>query len=332
MPSPIDHLVRHLIPSLANIAPEKAGELQGLLTEFGVVFDFDDETPAMVFEADHADHSITLGLRALERLWARAYAYTHLYECITTEQLRNPGAALDLDLTRDPEVRGAMTLLAWALDVEHRLFEAREDGDPGDISWPADLPHPDPAAPRGSMKHAADELFLCAIGAVLHHEMGHFRFDHDPRELPKRDLVLREDEDTAWLEGNARRIQWEKQADAWSAGWLLGGLDPRDDRFLKRVLGLALGHLWSASRNVHTGRWHLPDYPPAWDRFYHTIKQHVPDMPMHPIWTFAAFVLQLHLQAKGVNASPAAVETPEAWVNALLDHVSRTAREPNGPR
>ena len=140
-------------------------------------------------------------------------------------------------------------------------------------------------------------------------------------------MTLDADEDHAWQEGNRERIQWEKQADAWSADWLLGGLDPRDDRFLKRVLGLALGYLWSASRNIHTGRWHRPDYPPAWDRFYQTIKQHVPDQPLHSIWSFAAFVIQLHLQATGRDAGVTEAETPEDWANRLLDVISRHAEE-----
>ncbi len=326
MSSPISYLLRHLVPSLENVAPERAGELQRLIDEFGITFVFDDETPRMVFSADHAARTVTLGLQAIERLWARAYAYTVLYEHITQEHMRNPGECLDIDLRADPTVEEAMTLLAWTVDVERRLFEAGENGGAGDLSWPADLPQPDPAAPHASFKHAADELFLCAIAAVLHHEMGHFQFDHDPQTLPARNFNLKEEEDKDWQEACRDRIQWEKQADAWSANWLLRDLDTLDKRFLKRVLGLALGYLWSASRNVHTGKWIRPDYPPAWDRFYQTIKQHVPDEPMHPIWSFAAYVLQLHLQAASWNVGITDVETPEAWVNRLLDFLARHAK------
>lgn len=323
MPSPIDHLIQHLIPSIANIAPEKFSEVQDIISKLGVVFVFDNQATQMMFSGVKSDKTITIGLKALERLWVRAYAYTHLYEFITKHHIQFPDAALDLDLTQDPDVCDAMTLLAWAVDVERRLFEAGSDGEPGDISWPADLPHPDPLAAHGNMKHAADDLFLCAIGAILHHELGHFRFDHDARVLPSRDLTLSEEEDVLWQAGNQERIQWEKQADASAAEWLLSDLDSRDDRFLKRVLGLALGYLWSASRNIHTGRWREPNYPPAWDRFYQTIKQHVPDSPLHPIWMFAAYIIQLHLQAAGVVASPPEVENPEAWVNHLLDYLSK---------
>ena len=72
--SPIRHLYDHLIPSLANIAPERAGELQKLLDNHEVTFVIDDQSKDMVFFADHADNSITIGLKALERSWARAYA------------------------------------------------------------------------------------------------------------------------------------------------------------------------------------------------------------------------------------------------------------------
>jgi len=315
--SPIQHLYKHLIPSQANIAPEKAMELQQLLDKYKITFVIDDQSKDMVFFADHADNSITIGLKALERLWARAYAYVSLYEFMTKKLLADP-TVTDFDLT-DPAVKPGMDLLAWAVDVEIRLREP----DPGDLSWPPGLPRPIPGAAKDSLENAADELFLCAIASVLHHEVGHVHLKHDPRTLPSVTSGVKPEEDPKVKEADAIWLGWEKDADAWSASWLLEGLDQEDGRFLKRVLGTALGYLWLASRNVHTGRWLRRHHPPAWDRLYHNIKQHVPDNHGHPIWLFVAYILQLHLFSLGQHPQVGECEHPEEWVNRLLDHVSK---------
>jgi hypothetical protein len=316
--SPIQHLYKHLIPALGNIALEKAKELQGLLDEHKITFVFDEQSKEMVFFANHADNSITIGLYALERLWARAYAYISLYEFMTKKLLQDP-TVTNFDLN-DPAVRPGMDLLRWAVDVEARLRRP----DPGDVCWPGGLPRPVPDAAKNSLENAADELFLCAIASILHHEVGHIRLKHDPRTLPKPTVGVKPEDDAKVKEADAILLGWEKEADAWSRDWLLEGLDQEDERFLKRVLGTALGYLWLASRNVYTGQWLRRHHPPAWDRIYHNIKQHIPDNPGHPIWLFVAYVLQLHLFSLSKHPKLAECENPEEWVNRLLDHVAKT--------
>lgn len=325
MPSPLEHLYRFIVPSLERVAPERARELQHLIDELEVTFVFDDISPKMVFKSDHADNSIKIGLRALERLWVRAYAYIYLYEHITKLQLEDV-TARDFDLTKDPNLANAMTLLAWAVDVERRLTEAGEHGDPGDVNWPCCYPRPPISPPAGSLENAADELFLCALAAVLHHEMGHLARKHDPRDLPQRDhLIIKPEEDPAQIEADRINTAREKEADAWSAEWLLDGLDPSDDRFLKRIIGTSLGYLWSATRSIHTGYWLSNNHPPSWDRLYQNLKQYV-HTDTHPIWLFVAYILQLHLQAIGEDPTVNEVECGEQWVNVLLDMVSKAKR------
>ena len=224
----------------------------------------------------------------------------------------------DFNLT-DPVVKPGMDLLAWAVDVERRL----QQPDSSDLPWPANLPRPVPGAAKECLENAADELFLCTIASILHHELGHIHLKHDPRTLPKPTPGLKPQEDPKVKEADAIWIGWEKEADAWSANWLLDGLDQEDGKFLKRILGTGLGYLWLASRNVHTGRWLRRHHPPAWDRLYHNIKQHVPDDPKHPIWPFVAYILQLHLFSLGQHSQVVECEDIEEWVNRLLDHVSK---------
>jgi hypothetical protein len=295
---------------------------QRLIDELGVTFAFDDKSPKMVFKSDHSGNSIKIGLRSLKRLWVRAYAYIHLYEHITKLQLAD-ATARDFDLTKDVNLANAMTMLAWAVDVERRLTGAGKDGDPGDVSLPAHFPWPPRNPPRDSLENAADELFLCALAAVLHHEMGHLARKHDPRTLPQRDpSILDPAKDSAQLEADRISIGREKEADSWSAEWLLEGLDPMDGRFLKRVIGTSLGYLWSATRNIHTGYWLTTNHPPEWDRLYQNLKQYV-DSDTHPVWLFVAYILQLHLQAIGEDPTVEEVDSGEEWANILLNKVSK---------
>ncbi|MGC3971633.1 MAG: phage exclusion protein Lit family protein [Pirellulales bacterium] len=322
MSSPIKHLYKYLIPSMERISPEKAKDLQRLIDEYKVTFVIDGDSPDMVFEANHATKTITLGLRALERLWAQAYAYICLYEFLTRKLLAGSKGG-DTDLSTDPVVAPAMMLLSWAVEVEHSL----STGEPYELPWPEELPHPNPTSSKTTLQNAADELFLCAIGSILHHELGHIHRGHDPRKLPQPDESLKPEEDPNAIEHARIRVEWEKEADRWSADWLLDGLDPRDDRFLKRILGISLGFLWGASRNIHTGKFRTCHHPPAWDRVYQNIKQHVPNEPTHPVWLFLCYIIQLHLNSLGQATEVGEFDVPEDWANALLDRLSKIEPE-----
>ena len=87
---------------LSQHLPEKANQIQELLDKNGITFEIDDESKDMVFFANHEDKTITFGLRALESLWARAYAYISLYEFLT-RKLIGDAAETEHDLT-DPAV------------------------------------------------------------------------------------------------------------------------------------------------------------------------------------------------------------------------------------
>ena len=132
-----------------------------------------------------------------------------------------------------------MDLLAWTVEIEKRL--ARHV--PVDMSWPIGLPRRVAGAGKDTLQNAADELFLCSVAGILHHEVGHIERGHDPRRLPKPTPGLASKDDPQVAEADAIWLSWEKEADAWSADWLLQGLDETDDRFLKRVIGIALGFL-----------------------------------------------------------------------------------------
>lgn len=309
--SPIAHLVTNLLNSVERVAPEKASELEQLITDSNITFEIDTDSVQKVFFASPTTSTITFGLRSLELLWARAFAYCSLYDFLSSKLLAGEDIT-DVDLA-DPVIKPAMDLLSWAVSTELQV----RDGVIDDFDWPDGLPTPSREADRTTFENAADELLLVAVAAILHHEIGHITLGHDPATL---DVNANGE-----LTPSSREtlLRWEKEADAWAANWLLDGLDNNDDRFLKRVLGLSLVFTWMATRNVHTGHWLASTHPPAWDRIYHNIKQHIPDTPCHSIWTFVGYIMQLHLMSAGIQPQIDEAGTPEDWVNMLLDYVSR---------
>lgn len=317
---PLSHLLTNLINSIERVAPEKAASLRRQVEEEHISFAIDGVSREMVFFATPSTSTITFGLHSLEFLWARAFAYSSLYDFLTSMLVRGEDIS-DVDLSQ-PAIKPAMDLLSWAISTEFQI----RNGSNANSEWPVNLPRPSPDADRTTFENAADELMLVAVAAILHHEIGHIVRDHDPRTL---DL---DENGNPTAESRETLRRWENEADAWAAEWLLDGLDIDDDRFLKRVLGLSLVYLWIASRNVYTGEW-LPSYhPPAWDRIYHNVKNYIPDTPLHPVWTFIGYVIQLHLMSTNTHPEIAEAETPEDWVNKLLDYVSRLQTEQSRER
>jgi hypothetical protein len=309
--SSFQHLISNLLNSIDRVAPEKAIVLRQLIHDNGITFEIDRNSLDLVFFASSATSTITFGLRSLELLWARAFAYCSLYELLTSRLLDGEDV-FDVDLTHTT-IQPAMELLSWAVATELQI----RDGVITDFEWPSDLPKYSRDADRSTFENAADELLLVAVAAILHHEIGHIVRDHDAGTL---DVDKYGDLTPSSRETSLR---WEKDADAWAAEWLLGGLENDDERFLKRVLGLSLAFTWLATRNVHTGHWLSSTHPPAWDRIYHNIKQHIPNTPHHPIWAFIGYILQLHLMSVSAQTEIHEAETHEDWVNKLLDYVSR---------
>ena len=124
----------------------------------------------------------------------------------------------------------------------------------------------------------------------------------------------------------AESILQEKDADREAAAWLLDGLDQYDPRFVKRGLGVALACCWLAAVDVHTGPLTDGSHPPGYDRLYQVLERHVSD-PMHPIWAFAAMILEMHLHARSASYDvDREFESQQDAVNYYCDVISRLTK------
>jgi hypothetical protein len=169
----------------------------------------------------------------------------------------------EVDLRAKPALEEAVQLLDWA-------FDSWLNGETE--AWPEGLPRPVAGPQTGSDHHVADELCLCATAYLLHHELSHLSLKHTAGDDPEK----------------------ERDADYAAADWILNGVGEEDDRFKKRILGVALTLLVTVQNGIHSGHYGGQSHPRSFDRLIHTLDRHVRNQN-HVVWFFAATMLKLHL-------------------------------------
>gem|GEM_PF-6625935 len=186
--------LRGLLPSVEcapfAIAPERASELARIVEKQGLVIRLDAHRTG--FDINVGYGRIMVPLRALEHLWARAYAYSILHD--TFQPTKSEQRILFTDHPDFPHANG---LLQWAQAGE-RTTELEQ--------WPDSLPQPDQT---GNVRVVtANEIFLGMIAFILLHELGHV-----VRQLTGEESVITTSEES---------IAAEFGADLWAICWILG--------------------------------------------------------------------------------------------------------------
>jgi hypothetical protein len=259
-------LLRQLPSALVNIAPEREGELRAVSEGLSLAI-VDD--PMFVCHYTPRAKRITISSGAVEVLWAASHAYIVLHDRILAQtHLAEP---LAVDLHADRVVSDAVVLLRWGFD----RFVAKTSA-----AWPDELLRPIDSPPYGSPENAADELALCAVAFLLHHELAHHRLGHP--------LTM----DLPW------KLDQERDADYAAADWILQGVPEDDARFTKRALGIATALAVSAAYGVHTDRHDGETHPRSFDRLFHTLSRHIRD-DGNKVWAFVVGILALHMTDAG---------------------------------
>jgi hypothetical protein len=276
----LDVLTKHLFPTLRTVCPERGEEVFGVIDELGITFAFDYVQDRILFQAHPKTKTITVGTRCLERLWAFAYSHFCSFDALRTEKLRDLRTR-KVAFDGNERLEKAAALLSWAITWELQARQLRKP--PSDVAtWPDGLPHPVANPPKKSDEDVADELFLVALGYILHHELAHLRMKHTGQR-------------------GVSSVLQEKDADRAAAEWLLGvGLDESEPRFVKRAFGVAVALMWLAAASIHAGLRQSDTHPPGYDRLFQIISQYVTD-DMHPVWAFVATGLEMHLHAEKIE-------------------------------
>jgi hypothetical protein len=290
MKSPIRHVMEHAHDAIINIAPEKREEFKATFSDFTLEY-LDDYH--WVCKVDVSAKCIWLSSKVVEVLWAASFAYFRLYKELEKRIKGKAGVSVEIELRTDPCLRDATDILHWAFDS---WLNKR------DVQWPEQLPKPLPEPPHASDEHMAQELSLCAVGLLLHHELAHVRLGHEGKS----------------------ELEMEREADRAAAEWVLSGLPERDARFVKRALGMAVALAVLVADGIHTNRYGGQTHPRSYDRLMHTFYQHVAD-PNHHVWWFIAAILKLHLDSEWRDASlpEGPFDSARDCVDAYVDALSR---------
>jgi hypothetical protein len=232
--SPITSLIRNFQGSPFAGAPERQLELDRMMKDLGVRIQMSWPGTAFKFEAVD-DRFVRVGLCALERLWAYAYAYYKSYLLVGN----NPSAIF---FNRPPQI---VNLLRWAHTGSNSPIEN---------PWPTGVARPD-QPDSGDQISSANEIFLMMSAWILLHEFGH---------------IVRQDRYEEGPEGRDHNHAIEFAADSWAYRFLLNQwqlYSQQSDIFLKRGIGIAFAiFILSADRFYRGGMMNSNTHPHPVDR------------------------------------------------------------------
>lgn len=269
MTSPILAFKDAIARAAFQIAPEKSKDLESEVDLSTLTLEFTSD-PKFSIEVFLVSKVVKLPVPALEYLWCCAHAFWVFYQVAHEAQVNNTS---QVNQTSDPRSCTAVDLLNWS-----RQNMERPEGSP----WPDRMPKPDAKCEYAGDIHVANELFLCAIAWVIHHEIAHICLSHG-NFLASSDVQLEKDADnraTEWIISQSF-IELETQ---------------------KRHLGMitALLAIQYLDRPNGTDTY-VDSHPPAVERIHYSLdRAGISDDGV--VCAFTATALQFHLAQFGIQA------------------------------
>lgn len=265
--SPILELEDAIAECAFRIAPERGNELSELCDEKNLTIALVDES-GFSFRVRLPENEVVLNVAALEFLWASTHAHLIHYNEYGIAQRTGSST---FDTGRTERSRNAMELLAWA---------GRNMLDKGTARWPAHLPRPEQFPAERSDGYGANELFLCALAWIIHHEIAHVRQNHPP-------LVT------------TCSIAEEKDADDKATQWIIDkSTMPRESR--KRTFGIVAALLALQGLRKPNQFEPLKTHPSTFERIDHCLtKAGVAEND--EVYAFCAVTMQIQLACRGID-------------------------------
>jgi hypothetical protein len=242
--------------------------------EFGITLEMVDEPKFDIrvrTRDEHPNPVIVLPIAALEYLWAFSHYSWVLNQEYATAQ--KSGKA-DFDCVGNDRLQRSFRLLTWS--KSNLVGSGREP-------WPEECPRPPGNAEHCSDEHVATELFLCALGWMLHHELGHVVLKHP--------LIT-----TSFSE------QEERAADKHATDWLLCGLHEDDLRLKKRSISISAAILCLQSLEVDSVSCLRNTHPDAHQRLFACTSSYKVGQE-EIVEAFCTIILQYLFHEKGIKVN-----------------------------
>jgi hypothetical protein len=258
----------HVAASPFRVAPEAAENLVSNIARRNITLAY-VENPAVLAEYSPSQAIVTVGGGYLDALWAAAHLY--LVAIRAYQEAQKDGKSM-FGLAEDSRVAAAYLLY---LDRMKLVAQGVSQ------EWPKDSPKPTRYPFKHTDGYATNELFLVAIGWVIHHEIAHAMLDHE--------------------EGSIDSVREEKQADREATRWVC--TQPADDdELFKRAIGISTAILFLIALDLHLSRRTLTTHPPSWERLLDAL-----DIACladdHRVYAFTFVMLDIHLAAHGITGN-----------------------------
>ncbi len=242
MRSPILHLESSIQGVPFQIAPENLDKFMEYRDRYNISIELSNDKLFSI-RVNLETNIIILPIASLEYLWAFSLYCWVLYQEYREGQIRG---AEEINCVGNQRLQNAYSVLQWAR--KNMLTSGIEE-------WPKDLPAPQANPENESDIHVVNELFLCALGWMLYHEIGHIVLQHPPIT-------------TSYSE------QEEKEADQFSTEWILSKLEKNCPMLRKRALGIAVGVLCLQSLEVSGKSCLNNTHPNAHDRIFSCLSKY----------------------------------------------------------
>lgn len=199
---PILELREYICECAARISPTKAEELGKFNASKGVSIEFTDDKKFNI-RVNLSTNTIKLPVGALNYMWCATHLFIALYQAYVSAQ--NEGG-ITLDTASDAATNAAVELFNWS----------RNDLIVGNLIWPANAPMPSLTHEKGDIIHMTNEIFLAALGWILHHERAHIELEHQGNSSGPESIIQERDADKSasqWvMEGCANELERQKRA------------------------------------------------------------------------------------------------------------------------
>ena len=294
---------------MSEAIPEKKGDLYRVADQLRLSFQLNGKEDRIFFRADAENHSITIGVKCLFRLWIHAYAFA--CACYALAEHGYPEVTEVPDTEEMQAFELALELLGWAVEREIDIHLPKFGYSSKSVfgSTPPKLPPRFSKLIGKSQQDAAESIFRNALAFILYHELAHISLNHLHCTGPAG-------------------IEQEKEADRTAANWLLDcrSLDPSTK--LMRIAGITVGLAWLVVKDVHFGPGNVSQKAPGYDRLFQILSESLrgcDDQEGEAVWYFVTLLLILYIyfsQRRRVNVT--AVEG--SWkdrANHLIDMISK---------
>ena len=264
--SPIFELKASIEQCLERIAPEKKSEISKLYEKYEPKFCYSNIQDFSV-SVDTSTSRVTMSVYTLEYLWAACYTYYLIYQ---KYQTANRDGASEFDLHGDSELVAVMKFYKWG--------QTRVTKGSNITAWVDTYPNP---KNTDSLSQVANELFLCALAWILHHEIAHVYHAH-PNIAGS----------------NEESREQEKEADASATNWIMNAVTDQA-MVKKRGLGISIAILAMTAQDILSGNFDKETHPRSFERLDNALVSYFNDED-HVVYAFSTTILHVSMTLSGL--------------------------------